>query len=114
MAKDKKSFIMKNAAVISGNTIWYPFSEATGTPTDNEIDDDFPLKSFVLENKSTQNVIVVLDPIAGHSTKEFDVPNGKTLALENKDNLTFNQVAVHNETAVQIFADTIKLTVRNY
>jgi len=113
MITNKKNWKFSNSAAIAISAYWYPFSE-TGAPTDLERSQYFPLKSFVIENKSAQEITVILDPIAGTSSKEFNIPNGKTLSLENKDDLYFHQLAIKNIGLIEIAISEIKVSVRNY
>lgn len=113
MGKEKRSYKQTNSATIAANAYWYPFSE-NGSPSDLEIHEQFPLRSFTIENKSSNSIRVILDPVAGSSTKEFDIPDGKTLAIENRDNLTFYNLAIKNIGSTTISASTINSTERNY
>lgn len=113
MAKEKRQYKFSNSSAIASATYWYPLVESN-KPTDLEIEQYFPLKSFVVENKSSQPITVILDPAGGTSSKEFVVPNGKTLNLENKDEIYFHQFAVKNNGVLAIAISEISFSVRNY
>lgn len=113
MNKDKRQWKFTNSSAVVVSAYWYPFTE-TGKPTDLEIEQYFPLKSFTIENKSSQSVTIILDPVAGESTKEFDLPNGKTLSLENRDQFFFHQIAIKNIGAIDVAISELKVSVRNY
>lgn len=102
-----------NSDVITPGSLWYPFTESNA-PTDQEIDMYFPLRSSSIENHSTQQIIFILDPVAGESTKEYTISNGQGMNIKNEDLITFHQIAIKNNGALDIQANEIKILVRNY
>lgn len=110
---EKKQYKTTNSGTIAAGSLWYPFQDS-GSPSDLEISEHFPLRSFTIENKSQNSIKVILDPIGGSSNKEYDIPDGKTLSLENRDLVTFYNVVIQNVGATTIDANKIKSTVRNY
>ena len=113
MTNKKIQFKTSNSAAIPAGSLQYPLSEIGG-PSDIDRLEAFPLRSFVIENKSSQSITVILDIKGNSSDKEFAVPNGKTLALENRDNVTYYQIAIKNDGTLEIAIDEIVTTVRNY
>jgi len=109
---NKRQYKYSNSGAIAASAYWYPFTE--NPPTDNEITLHWPLQSFIVENKSSQGITVILDPIAGTSSKEFFVPNGNTLSLDNQEEVSFYQIAIKNDGGLEIAIDEIKVSVRNY
>jgi len=111
--QSKRQWRMSNSAGILASAVYYPFTE-TGSPSNYEIRQHFPLRTFTIENKSSQTVKVILDPAGATSSKEYEIPDGKTLALTNEDIVTFYQVAIENIGGLEINAGEIGVTVRNY
>lgn len=113
MAKNK-AFTMKNASSIASGGYWYPFTEE-GKPARLDIEQDFPLKSYDLQNKSSQELLVLLDAEdLENPSLQFDVPNGNTSRLQREENINFNHIVIKNEGTISIGAEELVLTVRNY
>ena len=113
MGKEKQEFSMSNSVSVAAGVLWYPFSE-TGKPTNKDIEENFPLKSCVFENKSGEEYLLVLDPVAGNSGKNWTVPNGTTLSLDSEENINFHQLVVKNMGVLESAINELKIQVRTY
>lgn len=114
MVKEKKEYSMSNAAAVAAGVIWYPFAEATGAPSDKDVEDNFPLRAAVFENKSGETYTLVLNPVAGSSAKSWTVPNGNTFMLESREDINFYQISCTNNGALETAIGELKVQVRNY
>jgi hypothetical protein len=113
MALRRKEFYMKNAAAVSAGDLSFPFAE-TGGPSDLDRRQNFPLRSFKVENKSGVPITFMLDPIGLSSDISFTIPDGKTLISDVEDDFKFSNVAFSNDGSIDINAEEIIVSVRNY
>jgi hypothetical protein len=110
----RKEYRVTNSGTIAAGAYWFPLSE-TGGPTSREYEEDFPLKNYVLENQSEEEVDVILDGAPIASNKRWTVPAGKTRESEPNDQLRFhNIVVVNNDATTTIGAGELECTFRTY
>ncbi len=113
MVVRQKAWNMENSTTISSGGYWYPLSESTA-PTNLDLDQNTPFKALIFENHSGEDYKVIIDPTPVSSTKEFFVPNGKTLVLESRENINFHQVICYNNSSISTDTNELKLQLRNY
>lgn len=111
--KERREWRMTNAAAIAAGARWYPFAES-GAPTDKEYEEQFPLRSYSLDNTSDNSTTLVLDPAPLSSGKQWDVAANKSRESDVVDRLTFHSMHVVNNGVDQIAIGELKAVVRNY
>lgn len=105
---------MSNANTIATGIYYYPFAES-GAPSRQNLEEDTPFKSFVVENKSSQDILVILDGgDLDQSPLKWTCPGGQTLTLEEIEGVFFYSMIIKNEGSLTIGADEIKTQLRNY
>jgi len=109
----RKEFTTVNTGNITAGSQFFPLTE-DGSPSDLERREDYPLKNFKVENLSTVQITVLLDPIGLSSPKTFIVPNGTTVSSLVEEDFIFYNISVINDGTTTIPLSKIRTTVRNY
>lgn len=110
----RKEYRVTNSAAITAGSYWFPLQE-TGGPTPRDYEEDFPLENYVLENQSSEETDIILDPAPINSTKRWTVPAGKTRESDPNEKLRFhNIVVVNNDGAAQIEIGELECSFRTY
>jgi len=104
---------MTNSVTIASGGVWYPFSES-GAPTQNEQDAYFPLRTYVLNNKSGEEYEIILDSPISEPKLSFIVPNGNSNVLKEEENINYNTIVLKNNGSLTTAANELTLVVRNY
>jgi len=110
---NKREWSMTNAGAVTAGDYWYPLSE-TGAPTDRDLDEHTPFRALTMENQSGEEMIIFLDPHPISSAKSWRVADGTALTIESDENISFHNVIVKSEGAVDTPASELKLFMRNY
>lgn len=110
----RREYRVTNSAAITAGSYWWPLQE-TGGPTAREYEEDFPLKNYVLENQSTEEVDIILDPAPLNSGKRWTVPASKTRESNTDEKQRFHNIAVlNNDATAQIEIGELECSFRTY
>ena len=105
---------MTNSIAISSGGFWFPFTEETA-PNRQAIEEDTPFRTLVFENTSGESYVLMLDPEdLENPTTKWTVPDGKTLTIEEKENINFYQIAIKNKSSLETEIGELNIQVRNY